>query len=284
MDNLLINLIGKDTLTTEQVTYATYAIMAVTTLLTIILLRSFITNIFFAKNKKMTAGGSHVLIVGSQRTGKTVLTNVIIQGTKPQYDTVTSMQPTRRSGLVDGVTLTLTDFPGSSQAKNASLDQQLEEACGVVFVVDARCGKLVDEARATAALMKRVLVNATFRSRRTPVLVVFNKIDLVEKSGSGGGGGGGGAGVACVGDSLENSKWLQSHRALLQRELNAIKDELLTSTGAANSSSSSHQLGTEQAFDFEMDVDSDVHFCVCTSEMGRKGVADVIKFCCRVSQ
>ena len=283
MDNLLITLIGKDTLTKEQLTYATYTIMAVTTLLTIILLRSLITNIFFSKNKKMTAGGSHVLIVGSQRTGKTVLTNVIIQGTKPQHDTVTSMQPTRRSGLVDGVTLTLTDFPGSSQAKNASLDQQLEEACGVVFVVDARCGKLVDEARATAALMKRVLVNATFRSRQTPVLVVFNKIDLVEKS-SGGGGGGGGADVACVGDSLENSKWLQSHRALLQRELNAIKDELLTSTGAASSSSASHQLGTEQAFDFEMDVDSDVHFCVCTSEMGRKGVADVVKFCCRVSQ
>ena len=261
MDTIIESYIGKDTLSPTNLTYATYTVLIATSLIAILLLRS-ITSALFSSKK--TKGTKHVLLVGPEKTGKTVLTNVLITGTKPHHDTVTSMTPTQRSSLVNGNRLTLTDFPGSSQARNCSLDEQLAAAAGVVFVIDGRFGSMTDEARASAALMKRVLINGTFRGRKIPILVAFNKMDLITDT-------------VQIGDTLKSSEWLRKHKDLLQRELDGIKEEMLTSTGA--SSGASYQLGTEQAFEFEMDVESTVSFCCCTTETGREGVQDVLNFC-----
>ena len=259
---MIEQILGSGTLTPIQLTYASYALMALTTLLTILLLRSIIAKFFSSRTSKHT---NHILFVGPEKTGKTVLTNLIARGSKPHHDTVTSMVPTHRTGPNQMV---LTDFPGCAQARNASLTQQLKDAKGVVFLIDGRFQTMTDEARASAALMKRVLINAAFRDRHVPMLVAFNKIDLIPDSPK-------------VGDTVESSVWLQSQKKLLQRELDVIKDEMLTSTG---DNVASHQLGTEQAFDFEMDVESEVSFCCCTTENGMKGVKDVIKFCRSLQQ
>jgi hypothetical protein len=129
---------------------------------------------------------------------------------------------------------------------------------------------MTDEARASAALMKRVLVHATFRRRKIPLLVAFNKIDLLAAT----------TGIdeerGHVGDTLQNSAWLVRQKLLLQKELDAIKVDMLTTTG---DHANTYQLGTEQSFEFDMDVESKVTFCCCTTETGRAGVQDVVRFC-----
>ena len=207
----LISVLGKDALTRTQLTYLSYTVIAFTTLLSIHVFRKLFAAAVGAT--KQAKGKKHILLVGPEKTGKTVLANVIVQGKKPYHDTVTSMEPTRRTGMVNGAPVTLTDFPGAAQARNASLTTQLANATGVVFLIDARFGSMTDEARASAALMKRVLVHATFRRRKIPLLVAFNKIDLLvattgtdEERGH-------------VGDTLQNSAWLVQQKLLLQKEL-----------------------------------------------------------------
>jgi signal recognition particle receptor subunit beta len=263
METVIESILGKGTLAQEQLTYVKYFLLLIVTLITIQLSRIIMSKIFSASQ---VAGKKHILIVGAEKTGKTVLANIIVKGNKPYNDTVTSMKPTQRTGTVDGISLTLTDFPGSSQARDASLGAQLATATGVVFLVDGRFDTMTDEARASAALMKRVLVQSNFRGRKIPLLVAFNKIDLLSGNDCG-----------KVGDTLESSNWLLKQRNLLQMELDSIKDDLLTLTG--DTKTNNDQLGTEQAFEFEMDVDSDVTFCCCTTENGIKGVKDVVQFC-----
>jgi signal recognition particle receptor subunit beta len=264
----LTTILGKDALTRTQLTYLSYTVIVFTTLLTIQVFRKLFAAAFGATHQ--TKGKKHILLVGAEKTGKTVLANVIVQGKKPHHDTVTSMEPTRRTGMVDGAPVTLTDFPGSAQARNASLTTQLANATGVVFLIDGRFGSMTDEARASAALMKRVLVHATFRRRKIPLLVAFNKIDLLAAT----------TGIdeerGHVGDTLQNSAWLVRQKLLLQKELDAIKVDMLTTTG---DHANTYQLGTEQSFEFDMDVESKVTFCCCTTETGRAGVQDVVRFC-----
>ena len=57
-----------------------------------------------------------MLVVGTEGAGKTVMCSLMLRGEVPFNDTVTSMEPTRRSNASG---MTLTDFPGSAQAKNA---------------------------------------------------------------------------------------------------------------------------------------------------------------------
>ena len=248
----LSNILG-DNMSPEHLTYVSYAVMAIITIITIFFLRSQMFG-------KKTSRKKHILFVGPEKTGKTVLTNLLAHGTKPHHDTVTSMTPTRRTGN----NLELTDFPGSAQARDASLDQQLASAAGVVFVIDGRFSTMTEEARSTAQLMKRVLVNAAFRERQIPLLVAFNKIDLISNGPK-------------ITDEISSSVWLQEQRSLLERELDGIKDEMLTSTGDNNTAS--HQLGTEEKFVFQDDVDSPVDFCCNTCEEETNGIRMVSLFC-----
>ena len=226
------------------------------------------------RRKKRAKGGGapHVLMVGTEDAGKTVLCSLMLRGEVPFHDTVTSMEPTRRSSSGGG--LTLTDFPGSSQAKNASLGDELSSASAVVVLIDAaRFCKHASEARATAALMKRVLTSPMFVERQTPVLVAFNKVDLLAEAES----------DAKPGLPLESSSWLRRQRDTLQSELNAIKDEMLTSTGEAGDAGSAIQLGSEEDFEFEVDVASVVSFVTCTTTKGVSGCKEVLRFAKRHS-
>ena len=220
------------------------------------------------------AGGSdgkpHVLLLGPEGTGKTVLSTLVVHGETPHNDTVTSMEPVRRTGVIGGggrALTTITEFPGSAQARNASLDAELASATGIVFLVDARFSNRPSEAQATAQLMKRVLTNPNFVARETPILVAFNKIDMLPALNN-----------PRPGTPIASNPWLQRARDLLQDELDKIKDDMLTSTGGVDDARVI-QLGSEEAFEFEVDVASPVSFCVCTTQRGPDGCRDVAAFC-----
>jgi hypothetical protein len=157
--------------------YAAVALLVATTALALVFIRACLggagggRRAGSSKKKKSGVGGGapHVLMVGTEGAGKTVMCSLMLRGEVPFHDTVTSMEPTRRSGKEGGRSggLTLTDFPGSSQAKNAVLGDELCSASAVIFLIDAaRFCKHASEARATASLMKRVLTSPFFRRKR----------------------------------------------------------------------------------------------------------------------
>ena len=272
----------------EVARYAAIALLALTTVLVLLATRAVISVVFGGgggkKSKRVrkrgngdrsggggAGDGPHVLVVGTEGAGKTVMCSLLLRGEVPFHDTVTSMEPTRRSNSTGE--LTLTDFPGSSQARNSSIENELASASAVVFLVDAsRFCKYATEARATAALMKRVLTSPFFVERSPPMLVAFNKVDLL------------GGDANKPGLTLENSPWLQQQRDTLQAELNAIKDEMLTSTGeVSDAAASAIQLGSEEDFEFEVDVVSKVTFATCTTTKGVSGCTALMQFAKRNS-
>jgi signal recognition particle receptor subunit beta len=259
--------------------YAAVALLVATTALALVFIRACLggagggRRAGSSKKKKSGVGGGapHVLMVGTEGAGKTVMCSLMLRGEVPFHDTVTSMEPTRRSGKEGGRSggLTLTDFPGSSQAKNALLGDELCSASAVIFLIDAaRFCKHASEARATASLMKRVLTSPFFVEREPPVLVAFNKVDLLAE----------GESDAKPGLPLESSPWLRRQRDALQSELNAIKDEMLTSTGEVGDAGSAIQLGSEEDFEFDVDVASEVTFATCTTTKGVSGCKEVLRF------
>ena len=79
----------------------------------------------------------------------------------------------------------------------------MASASGIIFLIDAaRFCKQASEARATAALMKRVLTNTFFVEQSLPLLVAFNKVDLLADAES----------DAKPGLPLEDSPWLAATR------------------------------------------------------------------------
>ena len=69
----------------------------------------------------------------------------------------------------------------------------------------------------------------------------------------------------------------------MQSELNAIKDEMLTSTGEVGDAGGAIQLGSEEDFEFEVDVASKVTFATCTTTNGMSGCTEVMRFAQRHS-
>ena len=257
----------------ETLFYFAAGLVGVATLISMVIVRSVVVSCLggtpknarkSTRSRRGISNDPHVLMIGTEGSGKTVMSSLMLRGEVPYNDTVTSMEPTRRKGKAG---FTLTDYPGSSQAMNASLEDQLASASGILFLIDAAkfCSQAA-EARATAALMKRVLTSPVFVERSPPVLVAFNKVDLVVKEAS------------QPGVPLLKNPWLQQQVSALESELNAIKDEMLTSTGDSNSSGGAIQLGSEEDFEFEVDVASAVTFCTCTTTQGMSGCRQLTEF------
>ena len=127
----------------ETLFYGSVVIVCVTTLLSMLIVRSLVVSCLggdqtkgrrSTRSRRRISKDPHVLMIGTEGSGKTVMCSLMLRGEVPYNDTVTSMEPTRRKGNAG---FSLTDFPGSSQAMNASLEDQLTSAAGILFLIDA---------------------------------------------------------------------------------------------------------------------------------------------------
>merc|ERR1711990_835070 len=123
----------------------------------------------------------------------------------------TSRKAVMHSSVIDGKhSVRLVDVPGSPKARNADMGSLLGEAAAIVFVIDAMAfGEATSKAkvsqgevpmtRVVASQLKRLLTHPTFVDSAPPLLIAFNKTDLIGKS-------------AKPGAPLESSVWLRSQR------------------------------------------------------------------------
>ncbi|XP_038982670.1 signal recognition particle receptor subunit beta-like [Phoenix dactylifera] len=124
-----------------------------------------------------------IVLAGLSGSGKTALFYQLRDGSTHQ-GTVTSMDPNEGTFVLHSELekkgklkpIHLVDVPGHSRLRS-KLDEFLPHAAGLIFVVDAL--DFLPNCRAAAEYLYDILTKASIVKRKTPILILCNKVDKV---------------------------------------------------------------------------------------------------------
>jgi signal recognition particle receptor subunit beta len=204
------------------------------------------TFLFSSSSSKSQGGkGDTILIIGACGSGKTCLIHGLTGGLFPK--TVTSIEPfewNNKNGDIEYLpnTIRIVDYPGYPRLRNG-INQYLENAKAIIFVVDSR--NISDEAiQSSGELLAHILTRPAFVEQDIPILIACNKTDM---------------------HGAKSDAFIFSR---LEKELDKLKDtrSVLMETEGGDGAEGSNEimLGTEERFDFSVDVASGVTSCSCS--------------------
>lgn len=123
-----------------------------------------------------------IVLAGLSGSGKTVLFYQLRDGSSSQ-GTVTSMEPNDDSFVLHSESVKdkqklvhVVDVPGHLRLRS-KLDEYLDHAAGLIFVVDAL--DFLPNIRATSEYLYDILTKASVVMQKIPILIVCNKTDKV---------------------------------------------------------------------------------------------------------
>ena len=214
----------------------------------ILLLVLYITYAFlFSSGSSSKLGGKSdtILLLGACGSGKTCLIHGLTGGLFPK--TVTSIEPfewSNESGDIEYLpkTAKIVDYPGYPRLRNG-MHSYLSNTKAIIFVVDSR--NVGDEAiQSSGELLAHVLTRPAFVEQNIPIFMACNKSDM---------------------HGAKSDDFIFKR---LEKELDKLKDTrsvlMETEGGDGGEGSNEIMLGTEERFEFDVDVASGVTSGSCS--------------------
>jgi signal recognition particle receptor subunit beta len=194
-----------------------------------------------------SVGGKKILFVGSCGAGKTCLAQKIATGTFP--NTVTSLEAYE---LHDKIGNSI-DFPGYPRLR-ASLERYIPDAKAIVFTVESR-NQTRESIQSSAELLAHILTRPSFISGKIPILITATKSDM---------------------HGAKSSAEIYRKLEVALDKLKDTRSALMETDNGMDADNNETMLGTEERFEFDVDVDAEVTHCSCSAKDGK--LDDVVDF------
>lgn len=125
----------------------------------------------------------NIITVGNPNSGKTTLFNRLT-GSRQQIGNWAGVTVDKKTGVfgIEGDEFHLTDLPGIYSLENADGEQSLDESIAIKALFESEFDLLINVVDASC-LERNLYLTLQLRELGIPMLVVLNKMDLIEKQG-----------------------------------------------------------------------------------------------------